>query len=182
MNKSEYDILSERSKTYYNSSINIIGDLYDGINSANDDLEYTKIGFYADFDAYLQAVLLKVCSFADNFSFDNMKFIEDIAEYGKLIDGTDLTLFADCVKDMRETLLEKADERLKEIPVSFKLAGAVDIKNGGYITKKMFDNIIRIAFILKSADKNANLKDNSDISAIVKPLYKFMSVNSIIEK
>ena len=87
-----------------------------------------------------------------------MSFVENIADYGKLIDGTDFTLFADCAKEMREVVSERVEERLKEIPVCFKLAGAVDASRNLGVMKTMLDGTVKIAFNLKFIDETADAK------------------------
>ena len=179
MEKTRTDILIEKSKVNYNAAIKIIGDMYDGIFSKEKSFTYTRKGLFADYDCYLQAVLIKLCSQKDKFTKDAMRFVENIADYGKLVEGTDFNLFADCAKEMREVVLARAEERLKEVPVCFKLAGAIDSAKGLGVTKSMLDATVKIAFNLKFIDTQADLKDNSDVINSLKAIYVFAKANGI---
>ena len=179
MEKTRIDVLIEKSKVNYNAVIKIIANMYDEIFSKNPKFGYKRKDIFADYDSYLQAILLKHCVIKDKFTKDAMAFIENVADYGKLIDGTDLNLFADCAKEMREVVSEKVEERLKEIPVCFKLAGAVDVSRGLGVMKAMLDSTVKIAFNLKYVDENADLKDNSDVVNSLKAIYVFAKANGI---
>lgn len=179
MEKTRTDVLIEKSKVNYNAVIKIIANMYDEIFSKNPEFGYKRKDIFADYDSYLQAILLKHCVIKDKFSKDAMAFIENVADYGKLIEGTDFNLFADCAKEMREVVSEKVEERLKEIPVCFKLAGAVDVSRGLGVMKAMLDSTVKIAFNLKYTDENADLKDNSDVLNSLKAIYVFAKSNGI---
>ena len=179
MEKTRTDILIEKSKINYNNAIKIIGDMYDGIFSKEESFTYTRKGLFADYDSYLQAILIKLCSLKDKFTADAMRFIENIADYGKLVEGTDFNLFADCAKEMREVVCEKADERLKNVPISFQLAGAVDSSRKLGVTKMLLDCTVKIAFNLKYTDPNADVKNNTDIMNSLKAIYVFATANGI---
>ena len=179
MEKTRTDILIEKSKNNYNCAIKIIGDMYDEIFAKNDSFNYTRKELFVDYDCYLQAILLKLCSLKDKFTADAMRFIENIADHGKLVEGTDFNLFADCAKEMRDVVCERADERLKEVPVSFKLAGAVDSSKKAGITKALLDYTVKIAFNLKFTDPTADVKNNSDIISSLKAIYVFATANGI---
>ncbi len=179
MEKTRTDILIEKSKINYNAVIKIIGDMYDRIFSKDPNFAYARKDLFADYDSYLQAILIKLCAFKDDFSKDAMTFVENVADYGKLVEGTDFNLFADCAKEMRQVVCAKAEERLKEVPVCFKLSGAIDSAKGLGVTKSMLDATIKIAFNLKFIDVNANLKDNSDVIGSLKAIYVFAKANGI---
>ena len=179
MEKTRTDILIEKSKLNYNAVIKTIGDMYDKVFSKNPSFAYERKGLFADYDSYLQAVLIKLCSVKDDFSKDAMKFIENVADYGKLVEGTDFNLFSDCAKEMREVICSKAEERLKDVPVCFKLAGALDSARGLGVTKSMLDATVKIAFNLKFIDSQADLKDNSDVISSIKSIYVFAKANGI---
>jgi hypothetical protein len=179
MEKTRTDILIEKSKINYNSAIKIIGDMYDDIFSKNPSFNYTRKELFADYDSYLQAILIKLCSTKDEFSKDSMRFVENIADYGKLIEGTDFNLFADCAKEMREVVLQRAEERLKEVPTCFKLAGAVDSGRQLGVTRTMLDCTVKIAFNLKFVDCNADVKNNEDVISALKSIYVFTTANGI---
>ena len=182
MEKTRTDILLEKSKINYNASIKIIGDMYDEIFSKDPSFTYKRKDLFADYDSYLQAILIKHCSIKDQFNKDSMLFVENIADYGKLVEGTDFNLFASCAKEMREVVCERADEKLKEVPVCFKLAGAVDSGRNLKVTKSLLDCTVKIAFNLKFIDATADNKDNSDIVSVLKSIYIFAKVNGIILK
>lgn len=179
MEKTRTDILLEKSKTNYNTVIRIIGDMYDKIFSKDAKFGYERKYLFADYDSYLQAILIKLCSQSGDFSKDAMAFIENVADYGKLVEGTDFNLFADCAKEMREVICARAEERLKEVPVCFKLAGAVDSARSLGVTKAMLDATVKIAFNLKFIDVSANIKDNSDVINALKAIYVFAKANGI---
>lgn len=179
MEKTRTDILLEKSKINYNASIKIIGDMYDEIFSKDPSFTYKRKDLFADYDSYLQAILIKHCSIKDQFTKDAMLFVENIADYGKLVEGTDFNLFASCAKEMREVLRFKAEERLKEVPISFKLAGAVDANRKLGVMKALLDSTVKIAFNLKFLDENADLKDNSDVINSLKAIYVFAKANGI---
>lgn len=179
MEKTRTDILLEKSKINYNAIIKVIGDMYDKIFSKDPNFGYARKDLFADYDSYLQAILIKLCSIKDDFSKDAMRFIENVADYGKLVEGTDFNLFADCAKEMREVILTRAEERLKEVPVCFKLAGALDSARGLGVTKSMLDATVKISFNLKFIDPSANLKDNSDVVSALKAIYVFAKANGI---
>ena len=179
MEKTRTDILLEKSKINYNAVIKIIGDMYDKIFSKDPSFSYARKDLFADYDSYLQAILIKLCSLKDNFSKDAMTFVENVADYGKMIEGSDFNLFADCAKEMREVMCQRAEERLKEVPVCFKLSGAIDSATGLSVTKSMLDATLKIAFNLKFIDPNADLKDNSDVISSLKAIYVFAKANGI---
>ena len=179
MEKTRTDILIEKSKVNYNAVLKIIGDMYDKIFSKDKSFGYDRKDLFADYDSYLQAILIKLCSIKGDFSKSTMTFIENVADYGKLVDGTDFNLFADCAKEMREVICQRAEERLKDVPVCFKLAGAVDSTRGLGVTKSMLDATVKIAFNLKFIDANADLKDNSDVISSLKAIYVFAKANGI---
>ena len=179
MEKTRTDILLEKSKINYNAVIKIIGDMYDKIFSKDPSFSYARKDLFADYDSYLQAILIKLCSLKDNFSKDAMTFVENVADYGKMIEGSDFNLFADCAKEMREVMCQRAEERLKEVPVCFKLSGAIDSAKGLSVTKSMLDATVKIAFNLKFIDPNADLKDNSDVISSLKAIYVFAKANGI---
>ena len=179
MEKTRTDILLEKSKINYNAVIKVIGDMYDKIFSKDPSFGYARKDLFADYDSYLQAILIKLCSTKDDFSKDAMTFVESVADYGKLVEGTDFNLFADCAKEMREVVLARAEERLKEVPVCFKLAGAIDSAKGLGVTKSMLDATVKIAFNLKFIDPQADLKDNSDVINSLKAIYVFAKANGI---
>ena len=179
MEKTRTDILIEKSKLNYNAVIKTIGDMYDKVFSKNPSFTYERKGLFADYDSYLQAVLIKLCSIKDDFSKDAMKFIENVADYGKLVEGTDFNLFSDCAKEMREVICNKAEERLKDVPICFKLSGALDSARGLGVTKSMLDATVKIAFNLKFIDAQADLKDNSDVISSIKSIYVFAKANGI---
>ena len=108
-----------------------------------------------------------------------MNFIENIADYGKLHEGADYTLFAGCVKDMSDRLLSEAGERLKIIPICFKLAGAVDVSKNTSSMRALLDCTVKIAFNLKLIDPSADVKDNSDIMSAFNAVYAFARGNGI---
>ncbi len=179
MEKTRADILIEKSKKNYYSAIQIITDLYDNVFSKDKSFKYEKRQLLAEYDEYLQAALIKVCSVRNRFLSDELYFIENIADYGKLVEGADYTLFAGCVKDMSDRLTERADERLKTVPVCFKLAGAVDSSKGSSSMRVLLDNTVKIVFNLKFIDERADLKDNSDVIAALKAVYSFAKYNGI---
>lgn len=179
MEKTRTDILIEKSKINYNAVIKIIGDMYDKIFSKNPSFGYARKDLFADYDSYLQAILIKLCSIKNDFSKDAMTFVENVADYGKLVEGTDFNLFADCAKEMREVILGRAEERLKDVPVCFKLAGALDSARGLGVTKSMLDATVKISFNLKFIDASADLKDNSDVVNALKSIYVFAKANGI---
>ncbi|MBQ4099282.1 MAG: hypothetical protein IJC87_04085 [Clostridia bacterium] len=179
MERSRADILLEKSKINYNAVIKTVCNMYDGIFSKDPNFAYGRKDLLIDYDSYLQAILIKLCYINDKFTADTMKFIENVADFGKLIDGADFTLFADCAKEMRDVVLEKAEDRLKEVPVCFKLAGAVDKSKNLGVMKSMLDSTVKIAFNLKFIDENANLKDNSDVVNSLKSIYVFAKANAI---
>ena len=179
MEKNRADILIEKSKKYYYSAVQIITDLYDNVFSKDGNFKYTAKQLLAEYDCYLQAMLIKICSLRDRFLADEMRFTENIADYGKLIEGADYTLFAGCVKDMSDRLCERADECLKTVPVCFKLAGAVDSSRGTTSMRVLLDNTVKIAFNLKFIDEKADVKDNSDIISALKSVYSFAKFNGI---
>ncbi|MBO4262726.1 MAG: hypothetical protein J5903_02960 [Clostridia bacterium] len=179
MEKTRNELINDKAKRFYADSIKIIGDMYDEVFAKNDAFAYTRVELFADYDAYLQAVLLKICYEHGKFGKDEMNFIESITDYGKLLEGTDFNLFADCVSDMREKLVEKANERIGEVPLCFKLSGAVDSGRNTGVTKAILDDVIRIVFNLKLLDENADIKNNGDILAALKTVYVFMSANGI---
>ena len=179
MEKSRNDIITEKAKMRYAEALKIIGDMYDSVFAKNDAFPYTRVELFADFDAYLQAALITVCYENGNFGGESMRFIENITDYGKLIEGTDITFFADCVKDMRDKLAEKAEERLKEVSLCFKLSGAVDSGREVGATKALLDHIIKIAFNLKLLNGNSDVKNNADIISALKSIYVFMMANGI---
>ena len=179
MEKTRTDVLIEKSKANYNLAIKIIGDMYDGIFSKNPSFNYTRKELFADYDSYLQAILIKLCATKEEFSVDCMRFVENIADYGKLIEGTDFNLFANCAKEMREVVLSRAEERLKEVPICFKLAGAVDSGRKLGVTKTMLDYTVKIAFNLKFVDVGADVKNNDDVISALKSIYVFTTANGI---
>ena len=179
MDKSRAEILIEKSKANYNAVIKIVCNMYDGIFSKDPNFAYGRKDLLSDYDSYLQAILIKLCYINDKFTIDTMKFVENVADFGKLIEGTDFTLFADCVKEMRDVILEKAEERLKDVPVCFKLAGAVDKSKNLGVMKSMLDLTVKIAFNLKYIDEKVDLKDNSDIVNSLKSIYVFAKANGI---
>ena len=179
MEKTRTDILIEKSKINYNAVIKIIGDMYDRIFSKDPSFSYARKDLFADYDSYLQAILIKLCSIKGDFTKDAMTFIENVADYGKLVEGTDFNLFADCAKEMREVVCARAEERLKDVPVCFKLAGAIDSAKGLGVTKSMLDATVKIAFNLKFVDPQADLKDNSDVINSLKAIYVFAKANGI---
>ena len=179
MEKTRTDILIEKSKVNYNAVIKIIGDMYDRIFSKDPSFGYARKELFDDYDSYLQAILIKLCSVKDDFSKTAMTFVENVTDYGKLVEGTDFSFFADCAKEMREVICQKAEERLKDVPVCFKLAGAVDSARGLGVTKSMLDATVKIAFNLKFIDPNADLKDNSDVISSLKAIYVFAKANGI---
>ena len=179
MEKTRTDILIEKSKTNYNAVLKIIGDMYDRIFSKDPSFSYARKDLFADYDSYLQAILIKLCSIKDDFSKDAMTFVENVADYGKLVEGTDFVLFADCAKEMREVICQRAEERLKEVPVCFKLSGAIDSARGLGVTKSMLDATVKIAFNLKFINPLADLKDNSDVISSLKSIYVFAKANGI---
>lgn len=178
MEKTRADILIEKSKTNYDSAVKIIADVYDNVFSKDGTFRYDKRYLLAEYDKYLQAVLIKLCV-PDRFKPDEMRFIENISDYGKLVEGTDYTLFADCVKDMSDRLVSRAEEQLKEVPVCFKLVGAVDSGKNSGLTKLLLDYTIKIAFNLKLIDPSANVKDNSDVVGALRSVYAFARGNGI---
>lgn len=178
--KSRYEIVFEKARSAYADAIKIIGDMYDNVFSKKQSFTYGRAQIFADFDAYLQAVLVKICHGADRFGEEEMKFVENIADYGKLIDGTNFEFFAGCVSDMSDKLAEKADEKLKEIPICFKMSGALDSgKNVIGVTKTLLDVVVKISFNLKLIDAGADIKNNADIGSALKNLYVFISANGI---
>ena len=179
MEKTRADILIEKSKINYNAVLKIIGDMYDRIFSKDPSFGYARKDLFADFDSYLQAVLIKLCSIKGDFSKDAMIFVENVADYGKLVEGTDFVLFADCAKEMREVICQRAEERLKDVPVCFKLAGAVDSTRGLGVTKSMLDSTVKIAFNLKFIDPLADLKDNLDVISSLRSIYVFAKANGV---
>lgn len=179
MEKNRADILIEKSKKCYYSAIQIITDLYENVFSKDGDFKYTLKQLLGEYDCYLQAMLIKICSLENRFLADEMRFTENIADYGKLIEGADYTLFAGCVKDMSDRLCERADECLKTVPVCFKLAGAVDSSRGTNSMRVLLDNTVKIAFNLKLIDEKADVKDNSDIIYALKSVYSFAKFNGI---
>ncbi|MBQ7373673.1 MAG: hypothetical protein IJW64_03830 [Clostridia bacterium] len=179
MEKSRADILIEKSKINYNAVIKIVCNMYDGIFSKDANFSYSRKELLEDYDSYLQAILIKLCYLNDKFTADTMKFVENVADFGKLVDGADFTLFADCAKEMKDVVLEKAEERLKEVSVCFKLAGAVDKSKNLGVLKSMLDLTVKIAFNLKLIDEKANLKDNADVVSSLKSIYVFAKTNGI---
>jgi hypothetical protein len=179
MEKTRTDILIEKSKVNYNAVVKIISDLYDNVLATQPSSNYTRKTLLANYDSYLQAILIKLCAINDNFSKDSMTFVENIADYGKLVEGTDFNLFADCAKEMREVITSKADERLKEVPTCFKLAGAVDSGRQLGVTRTMLDCTVKIAFNLKFVDCNADVKNNEDVISALKSIYVFTTANGI---
>lgn len=179
MEKTRTEVLIEKSKINYNAVIKLIANMYDEIFSKNPKFGYSRKDLFSDYDSYLQAILLKHCVIKDKFSKDAMAFVENVADYGKLIEGTDFNLFADCAKEMREVVSEKVNERLKEIPVCFKLAGAVDVNRNLGAMKSMLDSTVKIAFNLKFIDESADFKDNSDVLNSLKAIYVFAKANGI---
>lgn len=170
---SREEVIAGKAGIYYADALKIIGDMYDKVFSKREEFGYTKVEIFADFDAYLQAALIKLCANNDKFGKSQMYFIENTGSYGKLLEGTDFNLFADCVKDMRDMLSEKADERLKIIPICFKMSAAVDSAHSLGATKILSDDIIKIAFYLKLLDESADIKNNSDITKALRNLFNF---------
>ncbi len=179
MEKTRTDILIEKSKKYYNAAIQVITDLYDNVFSKDVNFRYERRQLLAEYDEYIQAALIKICSLRNRFLPDEMSFIENIADYGKFIEGADYTLFAGCVKDMSDRIAEMADERLKTVPVCFKLAGAVDSSKGTTSMRVLLDNTVKIAFNMKLIDEKVDIKDNSDVIAALKAVYSFAKFNGI---
>ncbi len=173
MKKSREEIVFEKAKTSYGEVVKVIGSMHDAVLKKNGSFKYAKEELFKDYDAYLQAVLVKICFATGTFSESEMKFIENIADYGKLYDGTNLIFFANTAYDIRQKLCEKAETRLKEIPVAFKLSAAIDSGKNVGITKKMLDETSKIAFNCKLVCEGADIKDNSDISAALKGLYAY---------
>lgn len=179
MEKTRADILIEKSKKNYSSAVQLITDLYDNVFAKSKDFRYEKKQVLSDYDCYLQAVLIKICAVRNRFLADEMNFIENIADYGKLHEGADYTLFAGCVKDMSDRLLSEAEERLKIIPICFKLAGAVDASKNTSSMRALLDCTVKIAFNLKLIDPSADVKDNSDIMSAFNAVYAFARGNGI---
>lgn len=179
MEKTRSDILIEKSKKNYYSAIQVIIDLYDNVFSKDSGFKYDKRQILFEYDEYLQAMLIKICSVRNRFLTDEMRFIENISDYGKLLEGADYTLFAGCIKDMSDKLTERADEKLKIVPVCFKLAGAMDAAKGTSSMRVLLDNTVKIAFNLKFIDPEADLKNNSDVITALKAVYSFAKFNGI---
>lgn len=177
--KSREDVILEKAKTCYRNAVRIIGDLEENVFSKREGFSYTRSQLFADYDAYLQAILVKICVRKEDFGEKEMALIETIADYGKLVDGMDFTLFAGCGKEMREKLGEKADERLEEIPICIKLSAAVDSGRDSGVTKALLDNTARVAFCLKYLDEEQDRKNNEDVSAALKNIYVFLNANGI---
>ncbi len=179
MEKTRSDILIDKSKKSYYSAVQVITDLYDNVFSKDPGFKYDKRQILSEYDEYLQAMLIKICSMRNRFLTDEMRFIENISDYGKLLEGADYTLFAGCVRDMSDRLTERADERLKTVPVCFKLAGAIDASKGTTSMRVLLDNTVKIAFNLKFIDPEADIKDNTDVITALKAVYSFAKFNGI---
>ena len=164
MEKTRADILIEKSKKNYSSAVQLITDLYDNVFAKSKDFRYEKRQVLSDYDCYLQAVLIKICAVRNRFLADEMNFIENIAG---------------CVKDMSDRLLSEAEERLKIIPICFKLAGAVDASKNTSSMRALLDCTVKIAFNLKLIDPSADVKDNSDIMSAFNAVYAFARGNGI---
>ncbi|HBF86620.1 MAG TPA: hypothetical protein DDW54_02965 [Clostridiales bacterium] len=179
MEKTRADVLSEKSKNCYNAIIRIIGEMYDKIEASGKSVSYSREQLFAGFDAYIQAVLVKIASGADKFGADEMIFIENIADYGKLIEGTDLTLFTDCSKEMREKLIEASEDRMSAVPACIKIAAALDSGKDFGLTKAIFENSVRICFNLKLIDEKSDVKNNSDIARALKAITVYAAAKGI---
>ncbi len=179
MKKSREEIVFEKAKAAYNEVIKVIGSMYDAVLNKNGGFKYEKAELLRDYDAYLQAALIKVCYISGNFGSAETRFIEDIADYGKLYDGTNLTFFANSADDIKQRLCEKADARLKELPIAFKLSAAIDSGKGIGITKKMLDETVKILFNCKLLSAKSDIKDNSDISSALKGLYAYLISHNV---
>ncbi len=179
MEKTRTDILIEKSRTYYNSAIKIIADVYDNVFSKDASFKYDKRFLLAEYDKYLQAALIKICASVDGFKKGQMNFLEGVFDYGKLVDGVDYNFFADCVRDMSDRLVSSADEALKTLPVAFKLVGAIDSGRKIGVTRALIDCSVKIAFNFKIIEPTANVKDNSDIISAFRSVYAFARANAI---
>ena len=177
--KSRVQIIKEKAKTCYENAVRIIGDLEENVFSKREGFAYTRSQLFADYDAFLQAVLIKICVSHGEFGEEEMDFIETIADYGKLVDGMDFSLFAGCGKEMRDKIGEKADERLTDIPVCIKLSAAVDSGRNTGVTKALLDDTARIAFLFKYLRPEGEEKNNEDVSAALKSVYVFLNANGI---
>ncbi|MBO4323570.1 MAG: hypothetical protein J5836_02795 [Clostridia bacterium] len=179
MKKSRNEILYENAKTLYSKAIDIIGSTYDKVFSKDASFKYKRADIYADYDAYLQAALVKVCYLTGKFDSDRLTFIEDLASYGKLLEGADLALFADSVGEIRTKLSEKAEDRLKQVPIAFKLTAAIDSAKNTDITSALLGVTAKIALNFKLIGGSDDYKDNSDVSSAFKSVYAFLSSHGI---
>ncbi len=178
MTKSKNAALSENAKGVYIKTISLIGEMYDKIFSKGSGFKYDRAEIFSDYDAYLQALLIKNCVRAEDFDALRLTFIENIADYGKLLDGTDLTLFAGSTGSIREKLVEKADEKLKEVPIAFKLSAAIDSERNLGISKALLANTAKIAFNFKLLG-NDEIGDNAAVMASLKSVYVYLSSHGV---
>jgi len=173
MEKNKTDIIIERSKLLYKNIISAVGQMYGKIFSKSGKYS-SETEIYKDFDSYLQAALIKICSLRGRFADSEMKFIKDIAEFGSLIPDADFSLYAGCNSDMREKLSITATERLKKIPVCFMMAAAVDAKLNKGITKFLTDNLIKTAFNFSYLESAGESSIKGGIMTAFESLYGFI--------
>ena len=116
---------------------------------------------------------------AGKFGAEEMNFIENIADHGKLIEGTDLTLFTDCSKEMREKLIEASEDKVSVVPACVKISAALDGGKNFGLTKAIFDNSAKICFNLKLLDEKADMENNADIARALKAIPVYCAVKGI---
>ncbi len=179
MENTRLNILIDKSRNCYDGIVKIIGDLYDAVTKDGKTISYTKERFFAEYDVYLQSALVSICSGLNRFGEEEMEFIESLSTYGKLVDGTDFTLFANCSKEMRDKLAEMANEKLAVVPYCVKVAGALDSTKNFGITKAIHDLSVKICFNLKLIDENADIKSNTDILNSLKAIHTFAALRGI---
>ena len=178
MTKSKNAVLSEKAKNIYLKTISTIGEMYDKVFSKSEAFRYDRAEIYFDYDAYLQAVLIKNCVSAEDFDILRLTFIENITDYGKLLDGTDLTLFASSAGSIREKLVEKADERLKEVPIAFKLSAALDSGKNLGVSKSLLSATAKIAFNFRLLGEE-DFKGDNAVANSLKSVYAYLSSHGI---
>lgn len=174
MKRSKSEILFENATALYKKATRIIGETYDNYFAGVKDFRYAKEEIFADYDGYLQALLIKIAYDNANFDLESMRFIENIVDFGKLIDGTDLTFFAGGSTEILSKLNEKAEERLKEIPTAFKLLSAVDSAKDIGVSSALFTFTAKILFSFNLLSQNSEEKDGASVPSSLKNLYSYL--------
>jgi len=172
MVKSREEVLFANAKAEYEKAVITIERLIDGVIKSTPDFKYAVKDFLVDYDAYLQALLLKICSLNGSFGKTEMRFIEEIAKHGKLFDGTDLNYFADGSKEITDKLSEKAEEKLNEIPIFFKLSTAIDGAKNTSVSSAVFKETAKILFDFNLLKGNG--ADKKSVVISLNRLYAFL--------